>query len=157
MPGCRKRIRGARPPLRSSRTSFSRRGGNTRTSRRWMTRCSATNLMPPEMGRMQSFVAALLARDGALVDAIEPEGLEVLATPRVQQALALPELCRLGFGVSLPSGARRVGIETEWLDRFDRLLGDRGRWGRLVLRPDIRAPSDPERVLAQELVLDNAT
>ena len=74
-----------------------------------------------------------------------------------QRALGLPELCRLGFGVSLPSGARRVGIETEWLDRFDRLLGDRGRWGRLVLRPDIRAPSDPERVLAQELLLDNAT
>jgi hypothetical protein len=112
--------------------------------------------MPPEMGRMQSFVAALLAREGALVDAIEPEGLEVLAAPHVQQALAVPELCRLGFGLTLPSGARRVGIETEWLDRFDRLLGDRGRWARLVLRPEVRAPSDPERVLAHELVLDNA-
>ena len=75
----------------------------------------------------------------------------------IQQALALPELCRLGFGVTLPSGARRVGIETEWLDRFDRLLGDRGRWARLVLRPEVRAPSDPERVLGHELVLDNAT
>ena len=72
---------------------------------------------------MQGFVAALLAQDGALVDAIEPEGLEVLATPHQQQALALPELSRLGFGVTLPPGARRVGIETEWLDRFDRLLG----------------------------------
>ena len=113
--------------------------------------------MPPEMGRMQGFVAALLAREGALVDAIEPEGLEVLATPQVQQALELPELCRLGFGVTLPSGARRVGIENEWLDRFDRLLGDRGRWARLVLRPEVRPPSDPQRVLGNALVLDNAT
>ena len=136
--------RGARtPPSRSSRRSSSRRGGNMRTSRRWTRRCSAMSSMPPEMGRMQGFVAALLARDGALVDAIEPEGLEVLATPHVQQALALPELCRLGFGAALPSGARRVGIETEWLDRFDRLLGDRGRWGRLVLRPEVRAPVGP--------------
>ena len=94
-------------------------------------------------GRMQGFVAALLAQDGALVDAIEPEGLEVLAPPPVQQALAVPELCRLGFGATLPAGAQRVGIETEWLDRFDRLLGDRGRWARLVLRPDVRAPVGP--------------
>lgn len=113
--------------------------------------------MPPEMGRMQGFVAALLAREGALVEAIEPEGLEVLATPQVQQALELPELCRLGFGPTLPSGARRMGIENEWLDRFDRLLGDRGRSRRLVLRPEVRPPSDPERVLGNALVLDNAT
>ena len=128
-----------------------------RTSRSWTRRCSAMSSMPPEMGRMQGFVAALLAREGALVEAIEPEGLEVLATPQVQQALELPELCRLGFGPTLPSGARRMGIENEWLDRFDRLLGDRGRWRRLVLRPEVRPPSDPERVLGNALVLDNAT
>ncbi|MDQ2802533.1 MAG: hypothetical protein M3Y41_07560 [Pseudomonadota bacterium] len=113
--------------------------------------------MPPEMGRMQGFVAALLAREGALVEAIEPEGLEVLATPPVQQTLELPDLCRLGFGATLPSGARRVGLENDWLDRFGRLLGDKGRWARRVLCPEVRAPSDPERVLGHELVLDNAT
>jgi len=113
--------------------------------------------MPPEMGRMQGFVAALLAREGALVDAIEPEGLEVLATPPLRQALDLPELCRLGFGATLPPGARRVGLENDWLDRFGRLLGDRGRWAGRVLCPDNRALSDPERVLGHELLLDNAT
>lgn len=113
--------------------------------------------MPPEMGRMQSFVAALLAREGALVEAIEPEGLEVLATPPVQQALELPDLCRLGFGATLPSGARRVGLENDWLDRFGRLLGDKGRWARRVLCPKVGAPSNPEQVLGHELVLDNAT
>jgi hypothetical protein len=122
-----------------------------------MRRCSGTSSMQPEMGRMQGFVAALLAREGALVDAIEPEGLEVLATPPVQQALELPELCRLGFGATLPSGARRVGLENDWLERLGGLLGERGRWARQVLRPEMRALSDPERVLGHELVLDNAT
>ena len=37
--------------------------------------------MPPEMGRMQGFVAGLLTQQGALVELIEPEGLEVLAPP----------------------------------------------------------------------------
>jgi hypothetical protein len=113
--------------------------------------------MPPEIGRMQRFVADLLARQGALVETIEPEGLEVLAPPSVQQALGVAEFCRLGFGTSLPAGADRVGIESDWLDRFGRLLGERGRWARRVLALDLRAPSDPERVLRHELVLDNAT
>lgn len=113
--------------------------------------------MPPEMGRMQGFVAALLAQEGALVEAIDPEGLEILAPAPVRQILELPELCRLGFGAMLPSGARRIGLENDWLDRFGRLLGDKGRWSRQVLRPEARAPADPDRVLAHELVLDNAT
>jgi plasmid maintenance system killer protein len=109
------------------------------------------------MSRMQAFVGTLLAREGALVEAIEPDGLDVLATPPVQQALDVPELCRLGFGATLPSGARRVGLENDWLDRFGRLLGERGRWTRQVLRPEVRAPRDPECALGRELVLDNAT
>jgi hypothetical protein len=113
--------------------------------------------MPLEVNRMQGFVAALLAREGAIVEPIEPEGFEVLAPPPVQQALDVPELSRLGFGSTLPPGAKRVGLDHDWLDRFARLLGDRGRWTRHVLRPELRAPSDPERVLAHELTLDNAT
>ena len=48
--------------------------------------------MRPEMGRMQGFVADLLTQQGALVEPIEPEGLEVLAPLPVQQALGLNEL-----------------------------------------------------------------
>jgi hypothetical protein len=58
--------------------------------------------MRPEMGRMQGFVADLLSQQGALVEPIEPEGLEVLAPPPVQQALGVNELSRLGFGATLP-------------------------------------------------------
>ena len=118
--------------------------------------------MPPdisayEQSRVQSFVSALLQHEGALVEAIEPEGLEVLAPPPVQRALGFGELARLGFGTTLPRAAQRVGLEGDWLDRFSKLLGPQGRYARRVLSSTARAPSDPERLLDQELVLDNAT
>jgi hypothetical protein len=106
---------------------------------------------------MQGFVTSLLRHEGALVEAIEPEGVEVLAPPMVQQALGIGELSRLGFGTTLPPMAQRVGIEGDWLDRFARLLGSRGRWTQRVLSAPARTPGDPERLLGRELVLDNAT
>ena len=112
--------------------------------------------MPPEMGRMQSFVADLLTQQGALVEPIEPEALEVLAPPSVQQALGVNELSRLGFGVTLPAGGERVGIESGWLDRFGQSIGEHGRYTRLVLSPDAPTPSDPQRILEHALVVDNA-
>lgn len=108
-------------------------------------------------GRMQRFVAALLHREGALAEPIEPEALEVLAPPAVQGALGIGELARLGFGATLPPGAERVGIEGDWLTRCAHLLGTHGHYARRVLSPPARAPGDPERVLGHELVLDNAT
>ena len=112
---------------------------------------------PQGQGRMQGFVADLLRHEGALVEAIEPEGLEVLAPPPVQQALRLGELSRLGFGGALPPGAQRMGLEGDWLDRFAQVLGPQGRWTRRILSAPPRAPGDSEAVLGQELVLDNAT
>ncbi len=112
---------------------------------------------PPEIGRMQHFVADLLAQQGALVEFIEPEGLEVLASPPVQRALGMNEFFRVGFGATLPAGAAHVGIESDWLERFGHLLGSHGRCARLVLHSDARAPTDPQRVLEHTLVLDNAT
>ena len=110
-----------------------------------------------EENRMQHFVSDLLRYEDALVEPIEPEGLEVLAPPDVQRALGVGEFSRLGFGTALPPGAQRVGLEGDWLDRFARLLGTQGRWTRRVLSADARMPSDPERLLGHELVLDNAT
>jgi len=106
---------------------------------------------------MQGFVADLLRHEGALVEAIDPDGLEVLAPPPVQAALGLGELAHLGFGGTLPPGAQRVGMEADWLDRFAQVLGPQGRWARRVLSAPSRSPADPELVLAQALVLDNAT
>ena len=108
-------------------------------------------------GRMQGFVETLLRHEGALVEAIEPDGLEVLAPPAVRRALEVAELSRLGFGSTLPPLAQRVGLEGDWLERFARLLGPQGHYARCVLSSPGRAPGDPERVLGHELVLDNAT
>lgn len=108
-------------------------------------------------GRMQAFVASLLRQNDALVEAIDPEGLEVLAPPPVQHALELGELSRLGFGAVLPIGAQRVGLEGDWLARFGAMLGAQGRWARQVLMAPIRPPGDPEHLLRHDLVLDNAT
>jgi hypothetical protein len=120
--------------------------------------------MPPDIqghgpGRLQCFVASLLRHQGALVESIEPEGLEVLAPAQVQAALGVAELSRLGFGSTLPPSAQRVGIESDWLGRLGVLLGSQGRWNRRVLPGSgaAKAPADPERLLAHALVLDNAT
>ena len=106
---------------------------------------------------MQGFVAALLSEAGALVEPIEPEGLEVLAPPSLRQPLGIGEFSRFGFSATLPEGAERIGIESDWLGRFDRILGQRGRWNRQVLRPVIRKLPDAEALLERELLLDNAT
>jgi hypothetical protein len=108
------------------------------------------------MDRLQRFVADLLEYEGALVEAIAPDGLEVLAPPQLQQAMRLPESCRLGFGTVLPVGAQRVGIEADWLDRLAAAVGERGRWTRRVLYPDNPPLSGAERVLEHELQIGNA-
>jgi len=108
------------------------------------------------VGRLQQFAAELLDHNGAVVEAIDPDGLDVLAPPHVQGALQIPELCRLGFGPVLPPGAQRVGIEADWLDRFGRLIGERGRCIRRVVQADNRPVSDPSRMLEHELELANA-
>ena len=113
--------------------------------------------MPLDRGRMKEFVAALLTEDGALVEPIEPDGLEVLTTPSMRHLLGVGELCRLGFGGTLPEGAVRVGIESDWLSRFERMLDARGRWNRKILVPPSRKAPDAEAALARMLVLDNAT
>src|ERR1700735_1343464 len=109
-----------------------------------------------EPGPMQRFVAELLTAEGALVEQIEPEGLEAVVPPSLQCMLGVPELCRLGFGTTLPDRGTPVGIESDWLERCGRAMGERGRWSKCVLD----APAglgDAEAALARELALENAT
>ena len=111
------------------------------------------------MSELRNFVADLLERKGAAVDAaVDPNGLEVLAPPSVQKATGWPELTRLGFGRERGRGTIPIGLEDDWLERFGAMLGDEGRWGEREVRPaiDVRAPSDPERVLDRALELPNA-
>ena len=112
--------------------------------------------MLAEPGPLQRFFAELLAAQGALAEPIEPEGIEALLPPELQQAFGVAEHCRFGFGATLPDGAQRVGIEADWLERCARALGEHGRVARHVLDAGGKL-GDPEAALAQELALDNAT
>src|ERR1700719_3879554 len=106
--------------------------------------------------RMQAFVEALLRHQGALVEPIEPQGLDVIAPPEVQRALGVGELSRLGFGANLPPMAKRIGMEGLCPPPFAALQPPRGSGPRRVLPQTAKTPGDPERVLGHELVLDNA-
>jgi hypothetical protein len=110
------------------------------------------------MSALREFVADLLDGEGALVEPLEPDGLDVLAPEPLRAALGWPELARLGFGTQLPPGAMPVGLEGDWLNRFGALIGDRGRLAerQLVLPASAPGPSDPERRLEAALDLGNA-
>jgi hypothetical protein len=110
------------------------------------------------MDQLRDFVADILERRGAAVEAPEPEVLEVLSPEPLQQAMRWPELARLGFGVQRRDGTIAVGLEGDWLERFGALLGDRGRWAerQLILPGPAASPADPERLLDRGIELPNA-
>jgi hypothetical protein len=111
------------------------------------------------MGALRDFVADVLEIEGAAVEPVDPDGLDVLAPGRVRAVMGWPELARLGFGTTLPPDAMAVGFEGEWFERFGALLGERGRWAEraLVLASPVTPPGDPERLLGHVFDLPNAT
>lgn len=109
------------------------------------------------MGELQQFMAELLEEHGAVVEPVEPEGLDVLAPPSVQRTLDVPEVARFGFAAELPPDARRVGLEPDWLDRLERLLGEQGRYARVVAAPAMPPLNAPERIVEHTVQFSNAT
>lgn len=110
------------------------------------------------MGALRDFVSEVLELEGSAVDAVEPDGLEVLAPEPLCTAMGWPELVRLGFGAELSAGATAIGFEGDWLDRFGALLGDRGRWAerQFVLPGQPPRISDPERLIDHAIDFPNA-
>src|ERR1700730_16073683 len=100
------------------------------------------------MSELREFVADLLERRGAAIEALDPDGLEVLAPVPLRQAMGWPELARLGFGAERSQGAIAIGLEGDWLERFGALLADEGRWReRGGRRPGaVPAAGDPREV-----------
>jgi len=110
------------------------------------------------MGALRNFVSEVLEIEGSAIEAVEPDGLEVLAPEPLRAAMGWPELVRLGFGAELPPGATAVGFEGDWLDRFGALLGDRGRWAerQFVLPGPPPRIHDPARLLDHAIEFPNA-
>ena len=109
------------------------------------------------METLRDFVAELLESQGAAIETLEPDGLEVLAPAVLCDAMGWPELARLGFGAELPDQAMRIGLEGDWLDRFGGLLGENGRWADRQMRPtNTPTLGNPERLLDHAIELPNA-
>ena len=110
------------------------------------------------MGALRDFVSEVLEMEGSVVEAVEPDGLEVLAPEPLRAVMGWPELARLGFGAELPAGATAIGFEGDWLDRFGALLGDRGRWAerQFVLPGPPPRIHDPARLLDHAIEFPNA-
>ena len=106
--------------------------------------------------RVRDFVARLLEHEGALIEPIEPHGLEVVAPEHLAVKLKTGELARFGFAAELPARAERVGLESDWLERFDGIIGNRGRHGRCALNPPLPSLSNVERVVEHTVALQNA-
>lgn len=106
--------------------------------------------------RLRDFAARLLTYEGALVDELEPDGLEAMLPETVQHSLRAPEFVRLGCATDLPPGAQRLSLESDWLERFDHLLGADGRHLQYVVDVPLPALSSPERLVERGLVLHNA-
>ena len=110
------------------------------------------------MSELREFVADLLERRGAAIEALGPDRLEVLAPALLQKQLGWPELTHLGFGTERARGTIAIALEGDSLDQFAALLADEGRWSEREVRPPaaVPPPSDPERVLDRVLNLPNA-
>src|SRR5262249_17469129 len=104
----------------------------------------------------RDFAAEVLEQSGALVERIEPEGLEALLPAELNSQLRAGELLRVGFGAELPPDAQRISLESDWLERFGSLLDGRGRRMRIALADPFAPLSNPERLLEHSLVLPNA-
>jgi hypothetical protein len=110
------------------------------------------------MSQLQQFFTRLLEASGAVVEVIEPEGLDVIAPASVQRTLGLAEWARLGFGPDIPDDAQRITLESPMMESaVGELLGERGRYVRRLLIPSNPRLGDPERLLAENLDLRNAT
>jgi hypothetical protein len=105
---------------------------------------------------LRDFVTHLMECEGALVERIDPLGIEFVVPERLGALLGLPEQGRLGFGWQVPENAQRVSFESDWLDRLGAVLGQRGRVLRNTLNVQCPPPAFPERLVERSLGLQNA-
>src|SRR5947209_6533669 len=106
--------------------------------------------------RLRRFAQRLLEYDGALVEAIEPAGLEAMLPAEAQLTLHAPEFIRLGFAAELPPNAQRVSLESDWLERFDLLLGGNGQYLKSITPIPAPPLAGPERLVEHRVNLLNA-
>lgn len=110
------------------------------------------------MTALRTFVADLLAHEGAIIDVVEPDGLDVMAPDALRERYGWSDIVRFGFGSSVAPGTIPIGLENDWLERLGELLGERGRFAERQLAAPQEAVklNDPERHVETALELSNA-
>ena len=63
------------------------------------------------------FVADVLESEGAAIEPVEPDGLDVLAPESVRAVLGWSEFVRLGYAATRPTGAIPIGLEGDTLSK----------------------------------------
>jgi hypothetical protein len=112
--------------------------------------------MTDSSNRFRNFAARLLEHEGALVEPIEPQGLEAMLPEKLQRAIGAPDFLRLGFAAELPAGAERANLESDWLEKFGRLLDERGRRLKFAASAAVPLIGHIERTVEHNVVLQNA-
>jgi len=112
--------------------------------------------MTDSSNRFHNFAARLLEHEGALVEPLEPQGLEAMLPENLQRTIGAPEFLRLGFAAELPAGAERASLESDWLEKFERLLDERGRRLKFAASAAVPPLGHVERIVEHNVVLQNA-
>jgi hypothetical protein len=112
--------------------------------------------MTESSNRFRNFAARLLEHEGALVEPLEPQGLEAMLPDNLKRAIGAPEFLRLGFAAELPAGAERASLESDWLEKFGRLLDERGRRLKFAASAAVPPLGHVERIVERKVVLQNA-
>ena len=115
-----------------------------------------SHVMTDSSNRFCNFAAQLLEHEGALVEPLDPQGLEAMLPENLQRAIGAPEFLRLGFAAELPVGAERASLESDWLERFSRLLDERGRRLKFAASAVVPPLGHVERIVERDVVLQNA-
>ena len=114
--------------------------------------------MASSTDRLREFTAELLHTQGALIEPIEPQGLAIMLPESVAARLGVADdYLLLGFSAERPPEAEPVTLESEWLGRFETLLGQGGRATSFVNTARLPSLSKLERMLERNVVLQNAT
>ncbi|MBF0237954.1 MAG: hypothetical protein HQM12_09635 [SAR324 cluster bacterium] len=109
------------------------------------------------MSSLLNFFDNVFSLQGAQTEFVEPEGLDILIPENLQTTIKIPEMIRLGFGETIPQGAQKVSLESDWFEKIEQLLADNGGLSRKIWNPPLPSMSDPERMLEHTLSLSNAT
>jgi len=110
------------------------------------------------MSDLKSFFSRMLTAKDAIVEPIEPDGINLLLPRSLQQSLKLPEFCRLGFGPITPDNAEKVTLNTDYLECAGEILGNDGRFLSLSYngQSSYKWPSNPDLLLQKNMGLTNA-